>query len=108
MTAKKFNSEANEAIHSAASGLYKAGVIGKKTMREYDTLAIAPAPAFDPSEIRLLREKNKVSQPVFAGYLNVTKSTVEKWESGAKSPSGSALKLLSIIKKHGLKLLEEG
>ena len=30
---------------------------------------------------------------------------VEKWESGAKRPSGMALKLLDIVEKHGLKML---
>jgi len=30
---------------------------------------------------------------------------VEKWERGAKKPSGMALKLLNIVEKHGLKML---
>jgi len=46
-----------------------------------------------------------VSQPVFARYLNTSESTVEKWETGAKKPSGAALKLLSIVQKHGLQIL---
>ena len=52
-----------------------------------------------------MRLKNKVSQPVFARYLNTSESTVEKWKSGAKKPSGMALKLLDIVQKHGLKML---
>lgn len=32
-------------------------------------------------------------------------STVEKWETGAKRPSGMALKLLAVIEKHGLEVL---
>lgn len=50
-------------------------------------------------------EANKVSQPVFARYLNTSESTVEKWETGAKRPSGMALKLLAIVEKHGLQVL---
>ena len=46
-----------------------------------------------------------VSQPVFARYLNTSASTVKQWESGEKRPSGMALKLLSIVKKHGLEIL---
>ena len=46
-----------------------------------------------------------VSQPVFARYLNTSESTVQKWESGAKRPSGMALKLLAVVEKHGLKVL---
>ncbi|MDW9395209.1 transcriptional regulator, partial [Sinorhizobium meliloti] len=29
----------------------------------------------------------------------------QKWETGAKRPSGPALKLLSIVRKHGLEML---
>ncbi|WP_230962367.1 MULTISPECIES: helix-turn-helix domain-containing protein [Sphingomonadales] len=52
-----------------------------------------------------MREAHRVSQPVFARYLNTSESTVEKWETGAKRPSGMALKLLSIVQKHGLGVL---
>ena len=81
------------------------GVIGKRTMREYDALCIAEAPSFDPVAIRKIRETNNLSQPVFAGYLNVSKSTIEKWESGDKHPTGAALRLLSVVSRHGLKIL---
>jgi putative transcriptional regulator len=47
----------------------------------------------------------RVSQPVFARYLNTSESTVEKWETGAKKPSGMALKLLTVVQKHGLQIL---
>ena len=106
MTAqRKFKSDAFEAIHSAASGMQEVGVIGKTTMREYDALCITEAPKFDPVAIRKIREMNNLSQPVFAGYLNVSKSTVEKWESGDKHPTGAALRLLSVVSRYGLKVL---
>jgi putative transcriptional regulator len=106
MTAqRKFKSDAFEAIHSAAKCMKNAGVISKTTMREYDALCIAEAPNFDPVDIRKIREMNNLSQPVFAGYLNVSKSTVEKWESGDKHPTGAALRLLSVVSRHGLKIL---
>ncbi len=44
---------------------------------------------------------------MFACYLNTNESTVEKWETGAKRPSGMALKLLAIVQKHGLDVLGE-
>jgi putative transcriptional regulator len=56
-------------------------------------------------QIKALRERNNVSQPVFARYLNTSASTVKKWEAGDKQPSGMALKLLSIVEKHGLEIL---
>jgi DNA-binding NtrC family response regulator len=42
--------------------------------------------------------------PKLRGYGNASESTVQKWESGAKRPSGPALKLLGIVQKHGLRL----
>eukprot|EP01037_Dinobryon_pediforme_P018979 gene18979-19322_t len=106
MTAKgKFNSDALEAIHSSASALFKVGAIDKATMRDFDETCLAVTPSISPAAIKELREANKVSQPVFARYLNTSESTVEKWETGAKKPSGAALKLLSIVQKHGLQIL---
>lgn len=106
MTIKsKFKSDAFEAIHSSASAMYRVGAIDKATMREFDeTCLVAPAP-MNPRRIKQIRERQRVSQPVFARYLNTSESTVEKWESGAKKPSGMALKLLDIVEKHGLKVL---
>jgi putative transcriptional regulator len=46
-----------------------------------------------------------VSQPVFARYLNTSESTVQKWETDQKNPSGMALRLLRVIEKHGLEVL---
>lgn len=106
MTAKrKFKSDAFEAIHSAVQGMYAAGTIDKETMRTFDETCLSAPTALSPEEIRLLRERNRVSQPVFARYLNTSESTVQKWETGAKRPSGPALKLLDIVQKHGLGML---
>jgi putative transcriptional regulator len=80
------------------------GAVDKATMRDFDMRHLV-APEFRPAEIKALREQNHVSQPVFARYLNTSESTVEKWETGAKTPSGMALKLLTVVRKHGLKVL---
>lgn len=106
MTAKrKFKSDAFEAIHSSASAMFKVGAIDKATMRDFDETCLTVTPAIAPAEIKQLRETNHVSQPVFARYLNTSESTVEKWETGAKKPSGAALKLLAVVQKHGLQIL---
>jgi putative transcriptional regulator len=102
---RKFKSDAFEAIHSSASAMYRIGAIDKATMRGFDESCLAVLPAMEPSRIKQIRESQNVSQPVFARYLNTSESTVEKWESGAKRPSGMALKLLDIVQKHGLKVL---
>lgn len=102
---RKFKSRASEAIHSSASALYRIGAIDKATMRSFDGSCLAEPPAIKPHQIRRIRLSQRVSQPVFARYLNTSESTVEKWETGAKKPSGMALKLLDIVHKHGLKVL---
>ena len=99
-----FKSDISEAIHSAAAGLHEVGALDKTTMREFDARHLV-VPDIEPGQIRRLREANKVSQSVFARYLNTSDSTVEKWETGAKRPSGMALKLLMIVKKHGIGVL---
>lgn len=102
---RKFKSEAFEAIHSAAAGMLRVGTIDKTTMKRFDESCLTVPPPIEPAQIKRLREANNVSQPVFARYLNTSESTVEKWETGAKRPSGVALKLLSLVEKHGLQHL---
>ena len=85
--------------------MYRVGAIDKATMREFDAKCLAAPPPLAPRRIKRIRESQHVSQPVFARYLNTSESTVEKWESGAKRPSGMALNLLNVVEKHGLKVL---
>jgi putative transcriptional regulator len=105
VTKRKFKSDAFEAFHSAVSGMRRAGTIDRATMRDFDVSCMAVPPKIKPAQIKKLREKNHVSQPVFAHYLNTSEITVKQWETGAKKPSGIALKLLAIVQKHGLQVL---
>ncbi|BCQ27093.1 DNA-binding transcriptional regulator (plasmid) [Caballeronia sp. NK8] len=102
MSKTRFRSDASEATHSAASGLHRAKVIDKKTMREYDDLCIEKAPEFGAKEIVRIRKGVNVSQSVFALYLNTTASTVRQWEQGDKKPSGIAARMLQLVQKNGL------
>jgi putative transcriptional regulator len=103
---RKYKSEALESIHQSAEALFTIGAIGKTTLREFDESCLATVPAqMQAEQIKHLRESSHVSQPVFARYLNTSASTVKQWESGEKQPSGMALKLLSIVQKHGLEIL---
>ena len=106
MTGKRaFKSDAFESIHATAMAFHEIGVADAETMRAFDALCLAETPVFEPAQIRQLRENLNVSQPVFARYLKTSESTVEKWETGAKKPSGTALKLLAVVRKHGLQVL---
>ncbi len=105
MTKRKFKSTAFEAIHSAVAGMHRSGTVDKETMRHFDESCLAVPTELSPQEIKQLRETYHVSQPIIARYLNTSESTVQKWETGAKRPSGAALKLLTVVQKHGLKVL---
>ena len=102
---RKYKSDAFEAIHSTVAGMYRVGSIDKATMRSFDDACLMVPDTIEPEQIKRIRESQHVSQPVFARYLNTSESTVEKWETGAKRPSGMAMKLLMIVQKHGLKML---
>ena len=101
----RFPGAMSEAIHASAAALHKVGALDKTTMRDFDARHLAVSSGIEPAQIKRLREAHNVSQPVFARYLNTSESTVEKWETGAKRPSGMALKLLTIVQKRGLQIL---
>lgn len=91
-----------EAVHEAAVSLYAHGFIDKRRMSTYDALCLEPVPAYSSAQIRALRTSLQLSQPVFAGVLNTSVSTVRSWEQGDKKPSGPSLKLLNLIDRKGL------
>ena len=90
------------AIHQTAIDLHESGLINKQTMRNFDDSCLTPVRPFTAIGIRALREREDVSQTVFAHYLNVPKDSISQWERGQKHPSGPSLKLLSLIEKNGL------
>ncbi|HEY9225437.1 MAG TPA: helix-turn-helix domain-containing protein [Gemmatimonadaceae bacterium] len=61
---------------------------------------VAPAPAYRANRIVMLRERLRLSQPVFAAALNVSSETVKKWEQGTREPDGAALRLLELVEAH--------
>ena len=91
-----------EVVHEGAKDLYKAGVMNGMTLREFDALCLPAIKRYSPAEIKRVRLRTKTSQGVFAAYLNINKSTVQKWEQGAKKPNGPSLKLLNIVDQKGL------
>ena len=99
---RKYKSLILEGVHENVRGLYRVGAIDKATMREFDVLCLTTVEPMSPAEIRALRKREDVSQPVFAAYLNVRKDAVSKWERGEKRPAGPALKLLNLVRAKGL------
>jgi putative transcriptional regulator len=89
-------------MRETAAGLVRTGVVEKQTMKEFDALALAPVRDLSPRQIRSIRTQSRMSQAVFAAVLNTSVSTVQKWEIGAKRPSGPSLKLLDVIQRKGI------
>ena len=102
---RKTKSAILEAVHDTARGLHKAGVMDQVTLREFDRLCLPPVEPLEPEQIKRIREATRVSQAVFAALLNTSLSTVQKWEIGQKHPTGTALKLLHLVQKHGLEVV---
>ena len=85
------------ALRGDLAALAKANAISTVTLRQFDAHYPPPVRAFSAKDIRRLRERLRLSLPVFAHALHTTPSTVRRWEQGDTRPAGPALKLLNII-----------
>lgn len=63
------------------------------------TLVQLPNPPkhYQASDIKKVRKEHNYSQSMFAKVLNVSVKTVKSWESGIRTPSGIANRLLEVI-----------
>jgi putative transcriptional regulator len=102
---KKYRSEALAAVHETMEALHEIGAVDKQTMRDFDAACLVPVHSLKPDEIKAIRERERLSQPVFARYLNVSKNLVSDWERGIKKPGGPALRLLTVVRDKGLKAI---
>ena len=94
-----------EVVHESAKELNDVGLMKDVTLREFDALCLPPIKEYTAVQIKCIRTKSKASQGVFAEYLNISKSTVQKWEQGQKKPNGPSLKLLNLVAEKGLEVL---
>lgn len=89
------------AVHDTAKGFHSAGLIDKITMKEFDVLCLPPVPDYNPRQIASIRNRNNMSQGVFAALLGVSASSVQKWENGLKKPSQPLRKMLNVVDRKG-------
>jgi len=99
---KVYKSDMMRALHEGVSDLFDSGLVDKATMRRFDERCLTPAEPMSGADIAALRERERVSQTVFARILGVSLNTVGQWERGERKATGAALKLLSLAKAHGL------
>ena len=57
-------------------------------------------PLSDSRRSGSIHRKLNVSQPVFAAMMNIPTVTAASWEHGRRKPTGAALRLLDIARKH--------
>lgn len=91
----------------SAEDLSAYGLVSKADMARMKALCEAP-PEYPPERVVSIRTHiAKMSQAVFASFMNVSVSTVQKWESPAadKHPSGAAAKLLQLVESKGVEAL---
>jgi putative transcriptional regulator len=96
-----------------ADGMLNIGVIDnathcKITMRNLAEDGAPLVASLSGADIRLLRERENMSQAVFAKYLNLTVDHVSKLERGVKHPTGAALVLLNVIRRLGMRAVLGG
>ncbi|MFN3685984.1 helix-turn-helix domain-containing protein [Salinarimonas sp.] len=99
---RTYRTDALAAIHETASDLHDIQLLDKQTMRRFDELCLTPVRSLAAEEIREIRERERVSQAVFARHLNVTTGLVSQWERGERKPVGASLKLLTLVREKGL------
>lgn len=90
-----------------AEAMSSYGVMSKRSLAKVRTLANQP-PSYSPEQVvRIRKEVARMSQDVFATVLNVSKSTLQKWEApgSGKHPSGAAAKLLQLVETKGVDVL---
>ncbi len=73
-----------------------------KVTAKVTVLEILPIETFNAQEIRNIRQLTGLTQKSFALYLGVSVKTVEAWEAGTNSPSGTACRLLAITQRDPL------
>ncbi len=105
MKKTKHRSKISEAMHETVRGMHRLGLVDKQTMRDFDVRCLTAVDDLTARDIVSMRERAGVSQAVFARALNVTTDYVSKIERGTKQPSGSTLKLLSLVRRKGFEAI---
>ena len=105
MARSKRKSRILSEAYESAQDLHKAGLIDDQRMRKFDALCRPSLQEMSPQKIKVLRKRANLTQAVFADVLNISVSTVQKWEVGDKKPRGASLKLLNLIESKGVEVL---
>ena len=61
---------------------------------------------FAEPDVRLLRERYRLTQSKFAALMGISVATLRNWEQGRRRPEGSAKVLLRVVARHPEVVLE--
>ena len=98
-----------ERLQDFTEALERGDKISEKFTVRRVTLDLQPTP-YDPELVLQTRLQLGLSQALFAKFLGVAKSTVQKWEQGWTEPSDMACRFMDEIRsnpEYWMKRLEE-
>lgn len=72
---------------------------GKRTLRTHE-VEEAPAPSIHAADIIAVRERLRLSRPLFARYLRTNPRTLENWEQGRAKPNAQAALLIRLVERY--------
>ena len=72
---------------------------GKRTLRTHEVENM-PIAAITAGELVALRERLRLSRPVFARYLRTNPRTLENWEQGRARPNAQAALLIKLVERY--------
>lgn len=72
---------------------------GKITLRRH-SVSTQSSPALEADELIRLRERLRLSRPVFARLLRINERTLENWEQGRAKPNAQAALLVRLVARY--------
>ena len=88
---KQYRSPLMASIHETAEGLHAAGVMDKRTMREFDELCLTPVKPLKPKEIRALRLRDRLARQC----LPAISTSPPAWSASGSGANGTPRALRS-------------
>lgn len=87
-----------DSLKETVQGLMDIGIKTTFTQGELNELGVINSYVdITPNKIKNIRKSINVSQTIFAQLLNVSLSSVRRWESGKQTPTGSTQVLLELL-----------
>jgi putative transcriptional regulator len=107
--AKAKQTKLTKALLGTADDMERLGILSKtahaKITKRHFGSDEPIADSISAREIRIIRKQSRMSQSVFAHYLNLTTGYVSQLERGVKKPTGPALVLLNVIRRKGIEAI---